>query len=304
MDLVFNELSAEDVDSVSTYEAENAMNMFFEVIVKVNRLVPQKSSLCYPERDSFNGIEIGKGYYFEQWLSRLDRVKRSLAISFFTGKPFLHHYPYYFYNDKEVKGFAYACEEDLLSISYNPQALWNNCYYKLSKESYLDEAQEKSIVEEPEVRHISSVEHIYGFETWIKTRARVSILNGQELWAKREELFPDLIFCDGVKKQVLSLNARNMGFNQIISTLRRLDDYCKAWSEGSFDMEKVGTKISPESDNRKRMFRDKLTFRLPDEREELFSYHARFTPGAGRIHFFPDSDIRKLYIGYIGDKIQ
>lgn len=33
------------------------------------------------------------------------------------------------------------------------------------------------------------------------------------------------------------------------------------------------------------------------------SWHSRFTPGAGRIHFYYDENKKIFYVGYIGEKI-
>ena len=45
------------------------------------------------------------------------------------------------------------------------------------------------------------------------------------------------------------------------------------------------------------------TFLCPDGEERLFSWHVRYTPGAGRIHFLPLGPREGCLIGYIGHKL-
>lgn len=37
--------------------------------------------------------------------------------------------------------------------------------------------------------------------------------------------------------------------------------------------------------------------------EAVIEWHSRFTPGAGRIHFYYDESEKIFYIGYIGEKL-
>ena len=82
-----------------------------------------------------------------------------------------------------------------------------------------------------------------------------------------------------------------------------LEDYSKKWIRGYFDSEALPSKATPESTSRLNKFTEKLTFACPDNTNRLFSWHLRFTPGAGRIYFFPVDNLKKIIIGYIGYKI-
>lgn len=61
---------------------------------------------------------------------------------------------------------------------------------------------------------------------------------------------------------------------------------------------------SPESDTREKLFASRMTFLFENGISYLCSWHLRFTPGAGRIHFYHEPTEKKIYIGYIGAKIQ
>lgn len=68
--------------------------------------------------------------------------------------------------------------------------------------------------------------------------------------------------------------------------------------ESDFD-----SKVTYESRQREKDLKDKLTFLCPDGKKHLCSWHACYTPGAGRIHFYPVESERIFYIAYIGHKI-
>ncbi len=79
--------------------------------------------------------------------------------------------------------------------------------------------------------------------------------------------------------------------------------YSSSWVGGSFEPGALPSKITPESDQTLQQFRQEHTFLCPDGIERLFSWHARYTPGDGRIFFFPDEGRRKIIIGHIENKL-
>ncbi|MEA5621294.1 hypothetical protein VB711_26165, partial [Cronbergia sp. UHCC 0137] len=90
-----------------------------------------------------------------------------------------------------------------------------------------------------------------------------------------------------------------------------LENYCKNWREGAFNLDHLASKATPESDSRLKELKEKLTFECPDGKKRIFSLHLRMTgAGAWRLHFFPQLEIcsklgtGKIIIGYIGKKIE
>ena len=92
-------------------------------------------------------------------------------------------------------------------------------------------------------------------------------------------------------------------FNQIKKRLFEMEDYCRDWKSASFDLKKISSKVTPESDTRLEQFQDRLTILYADEKKRLFSWHFRYTPGAGRIYFYPVAETKKIHVGYIGLKL-
>jgi hypothetical protein len=133
----------------------------------------------------------------------------------------------------------------------------------------------------------------------------IRTVKGQGMKAnhRREDLFPNLVFCDDVYKQVQSLSSGNPILRQVTRRLFELEEFCKSWTHGGFDMDSLPCKASPESDSRLKQLKKELTFKCPDGNERVFSWHVRMTPGAWRLHFSVELGLRKIIIGYIGPKI-
>jgi hypothetical protein len=197
-------------------------------------------------------------------------------------------------------GIAYFLEA--LALSVTSEECWNCCFLELEFQQVDDDGE---IIEERiQLIHACRSHHIREHEKWIRDRIKIEVYDGLDLWNRKEELFPSLEFCENVSKQLQNLSNGQLILKQIIKRLLELEDYCQNWQFGSFDSSKIPTKITPESDSRKRELEEKLTFQCPDGIKRLFSYHARMTPGAWRLHFYPEEQCRKIIIGYIGVKIQ
>jgi hypothetical protein len=154
-----------------------------------------------------------------------------------------------------------------------------------------------------EIIHASCSDHVQEHTDWIQKRIRTGILEGLDLWNRREELFPSLVFCDDVYKQMLYLGKGNLILQQVVKRLFELEEYCKTWTDGAFNSDNLPSKATPESDSRLKRLKKELTFICPDGKERIFSWHVRMTPGAWRLHFSVELGPGKIIIGYLGYKI-
>lgn len=140
--------------------------------------------------------------------------------------------------------------------------------------------------------------HQHYINSWVKS----TIQNGRELWLKRDELFPNLQFCDLVKDQIAFMNANTMGFQIIIKRLFDLQNVAVNCTGVGVKPSDFPTLTTPESDSRLRDFSEELKIKCPDGEKRLFSWHSRFTPGAGRIHFIPYEDRKIFLVGSIANQ--
>jgi AAA ATPase domain len=191
------------------------------------------------------------------------------------------------------------------SISFRSTQCWeqNNLELTLLE---IDEEGELREHTSLKVAHACCVEHVQQHEHWIRGRiqlhAQLSVSDGNDLWAHKEALFPNLQFCDAVQKQLRGILRGNLLLHPIMKKLFALNTYCENWHDGPFDCHKISGKVTPESDITLGKYPNEHTLLCPDGVNRLFSWHARLTPGAWRIYFFVDEEKHLLTVGHIGHK--
>lgn len=194
-------------------------------------------------------------------------------------------------------------KNDLPTISLRSHEIWHKNPIKSTYRIY--DALEESIDEnEVEIRNITSNETIDDEEVRMVDIAFKSLSSGQDLWERRGELFPDLIFCENVKDQLLGSYPK-FHILQIAKKLKGLQEYFNCY-DGRFDLMALGMNARTESETVKTnpKLKNMRLFKLPDNQEEYFFYHIGFTGTyCGRIYFLPKDVLNKCYIGYIGEHL-
>lgn len=125
---------------------------------------------------------------------------------------------------------------------------------------------------------------------------RDSIRNAAELWRSKSEIFSCIRFLRLCEDQLSALDP--VAFKQVLDRLVELNASALSWPPGS-QSPSWRSKITPEYESR-----EKFCY-FPDDAGSvhLYELHARFTPGAGRIHFRLLHQERKIEIAYIGAKL-
>ena len=157
---------------------------------------------------------------------------------------------------------------------------------------------EEDIVSVP---HASKPLHIQMLQTWLQERIIRQIHDGKDLWNRREELFPFLIFCPDAGNNLRELQNGSPLLHQVTERLFTLNDVCKTWQSGNFPLSAI-PKASPESHATmsNAEYAAMRKFCCPSENAPItFTFHIRVTPGNWRIYFYPKS-AGTIYIGYIG----
>ena len=147
----------------------------------------------------------------------------------------------------------------------------------------------------------SKLEHIDNLVQEQRYSVKINISSGEELWEKRSYLFPNLVFCDSVEKQLENVSL-GLQIRSIIKRLQILDDYFATY-EGNFDKDKVGHGCRDESTSvgNNEKYKQLRMFTTPNGEVKFFNWHISFGDNfPGRVHFLPDPAQKKGIIGYIG----
>ena len=310
MDLFFNELSIQQASH------PDIAKQWMCDLMSVYKSATEKGFKRLRTIQNISGEFLAPNYSFSHWLNdqSVDQVIRLLFRTQALNSPFIedildkksgngNKVSEFEYDDKIAKGLGAAFLLDSLAVSFDNSSEWDRTSVLIHAVCFADEKPDVSETDGV-VRHCSKTTHLEFWEKWTETANKPPIPDGKILWLKRKSLFPHLIFCEDVRKQISHLHENHAEFVQIKKRLFELEAYGSVWKTGSFDPENIPSKVTPESSSRLEKHRDKLTLLCPDSRLRLFSWHSRYTPGAGRIHFDPDEDERKIHVGHIGLKIQ
>ena len=314
MNVFFNELS------LPKFKDPQAAGAFFTTVsglcVKVKELGIKEVKIP----SSFHEHQFADGYFFASWLwdKHTDSDIKTLLLDMLTTTPSTDEILEQFGNDEgklvEAQYEGKACvslglASDLIYntavISFPQEGQWDESAYPIVLR-FLEEGKEGELITVETggtARNISSAAHCTEHKDHFESLLRESAESGRELWEMREELFPHLEFCEKVKGQLQDFDSSIPAFVQITKRLFELENFARNWNCKPIKPADFAFKVTPESSTRRNRFEDDLTILCPDKAYRQFDWHARYTPGAGRIYFIPVEASGKLIVGSIGLKL-
>ncbi len=299
--MILNELSLK-MRSMTKQDIKEFMTSFLGLYHELKR---KKGEELFFYTDELMVEELCNNYTIYDWLKDpcVEQKEKDLFRSMIhrgkilSRKDFLHSEM--LVNLDQDKYSAIGClaayEWDSYVVSWLSDSMWTKEY--IEGEYYNIEAQE-SIVR---VQNCSDKSHIDRIVLAQKRKSKLIISSGKELWEKREELFPNLIFCDSVKKQLEEARV-SLHIQTVINRLQILEDYFSTY-KGIFNKDNLGYGCRYESETvqHNEKMREQRKFKTPFGIEEYFYWHISFNGNyPGRIHFLPDPEHKKGIVGYVG----
>ncbi len=202
----------------------------------------------------------------------------------------------YLYEDKSAEGLGLSHAVNTLSVSF-ASAPWTTSTIELRRIFLSDDGDCKE--ETIKVNHASTVDHITSHDDWLRRRPLESVSNGDDLWGLRGKLFPHLRFLPRTEAQIRTFKTGEVRFEAASRTLMDLEVAASRWNKVESPMPSWLTLTSAEAGQRSNLF----YFSDLDGVERCFDWHARYTPGAGRVHFWCDRAKGLVVIGHIGEKV-
>jgi hypothetical protein len=315
IDLILNELSLKNLAS-NEQTARQWMSNFINTIKAVKA---QGVKVYLRTKHDFHTTILAPNYPLRRWLNDqdVDQVERGFIRALATGNPFSNNIANvdikdienncglseFWHQGETAVGLGVAYILDTMAVSLMSAECWNLSF--LSVEARTIDEDGEVIDDIVEIIHASHSNHVQEHTEWFKNRIRTGVIDGDDLWHRRGELFPNLEFCENVSKQIQNLYYGTPILTQVINKLFELENYCKTWTDGAFDLDSLASKVTPESESRLQKLEQKLNFKCPDGQDRIFSLHLRMTgAGAWRLHFSTELGPGKIIIGYIGAKIQ
>ena len=307
MFLTLNELS---IKHMGLYNCSQARKFITDFVIFIQKLAKHNiiDEIIMPS--DFFSIHITGNYGVTQWLS--DKSVDNKYKQYF--KRLLDKYQRYFDKneiegefiiqianlDCQAIGCAFALERDNIVISLNTHKLWKNKTIS-GKYTILNDEEELDTT----IRSVENLSNGVSFDEVIRSHRKnmlEGITSGQDLWEKREKLYPNLIFCENVKDNLYQ-DSEKYHIMNVMTRLNRLQQYFSTY-DGRYEPKKLGMNARTELDTVKKepSLKNLRLFRKPDGSEEFFFNHIGFSGkySGGRIYFLPDDANKKCFIGYIG----
>lgn len=311
MFLTLNELS---INRLNLHDSSEASDIITKFVLFVKSLSEQDiiDELIFP--DDLFSIHLVDGYGLTEWLTDksvefkirqyfrriLDKYKRYFDPSELEGEFTVNI-------DNSITnaiGCAFALERQNTVVSLPTHALWKNEI--ISGEYTFINDNEELTIDRCSVNNLHTNVSIDDVIKSYRKEMYEGISSGQDLWEKRLRLYPNLIFCDDVKDNLYE-DSEKYHIMNVMTKLNRLQEYFSTY-DGKYDPKKLGMNARTESDSVKNdpTLKNLRLFRKPDGSEDYFYDHIGFSGkySGGRIHFLPDNDNRKCYIGYIGRHLE
>ena len=214
--------------------------------------------------------------------------------------------------EEDIKDRFLACEErtlasgdgeplvlcaisDGVSVGFPSEKVWDSGRLAVRFNELLPDETLNEVVEEID----QLTRSVHAKQIGERHRARVrKTSNPRDLWQRREEIFPNLVFGPGVEANLVNAAAH---FDTIVAKLSDLDVSADEWKTKLGPAPIWRTHVTPESPSTMRhpSTRNKRRFRSSHGGTPIFEWHARYGRG-GRIHLRFDARNLEVEIGYIG----
>jgi len=298
--------------------ARNAVTGFLKICLKLKQYGFQIVFFEETQDKTWFRIELAPGYFWQEWYNE-NKKTASLKDQL---RAFLSLETKYLQLSADDMASDLQSFETKLSNSYDElpilrAAIWHNCpiISYPTKEPWNSspitinitklEENEKLVCFEKEIINYYAIDKID--ENKLQVLQQASIVSGQELWKQSGEIFQNLCFCGDSQTQLKFFNLGESILEQVKNVLYKLDEFCNKWERGVFaiysheNLCSLGLNVSGESQsvrNNSKM-RNEREFHLPNGEKQFFEEHVKLNCGI-RIHFYPDKNNKKIYIGYIG----
>ena len=303
MNYSFNELSLEPVENMSYDESIIVTNTFVELLHELLRSGNKKilttevfftDTHIHAWLENSNVKMSNKQFLRTVWNSRIYTLKAD---------DYSGHQMKVTVNSVEKDGFGclLAHVHKIPTISMKTQNIWHSdevCGTLIEFNEHDD-----LIETDVSVRNIANQLHIKDLDEKETDAFYASIRSAHDLWNNKEKLFPNLIFCDNVRDQLIS-DGNGFHVTTVMKKLKIFNDYFSTY-DGVFNHTDFGCGARYESKTVQNNpdFRNARRFKKPDDGiEDYFYWHIGFDSiySYGRIHFLPCDIQKKCYIGYIG----
>lgn len=300
----FNELSLFSNEHRSAAIA--SMESLIQCLTALSRTL---KNICLVSPASLSGVDLAPNFKYEQWKNSANRDSWVLLELLLSKAPTYDFDRYrqgdieYLFDGFRALGLAAALDNDGLSVSISGTESLRQDWLTLNVVAMRADDENRVLITE----ETATVAHAWNaelavHESWIREQ---TLLEEAELQASLLSVDDVIAHCSGVEflpsaaTQFRRLEGEPL--RRVMETILLLDASVIEWAATNNATPSWRTKVTPESQTR--INSGLVTFQDTDGNRYAFGLHARYTPGAGRIHFRLDPTRKIIRIAYIGVKL-
>lgn len=202
----------------------------------------------------------------------------------------------YRHNDVLADGLGLSHTVGTLGVSFAEEP-WLVPTVALQRMSLNDNGEcDEQVVQ---VHHAATPAHVTGHEEWLRRMPGERVRDGEELWSRRAEIYPHLLFLPRTEPHLRAFKAGEIYLASAQNALMDLEIAAARWKTKDAAMPTFLTKVTPEGEHRSKLFNFDDLLGV----QRCFNWHSRYTPGAGRVHFWCDRSSGLLTIAHVGEKV-
>ncbi|SNQ49534.1 conserved hypothetical protein [Frankia canadensis] len=307
--LFLNEKSHDGVgDDDRRTDRENAGDLLTDFVRLLVEIRKQRRDVALVSAMPIREIRFGGDYVFARWAGdHRNREHLRLLKAVMNRAPFQDIGPLsadglvsYLLDEQEVDGLGYAHAFGGLAVSMMTAERWNAAEIDVVRRELVehDDSGLYLVDRTTTVRHAATRQHVNSHGSWLAGAGLRQLHTPSHLWNARADLFPHLAFLARVESDLLALGPVHL--RQVSDRLLELEKAMSSWNPRITAAPAWMSKVAPEAEQRRLL----CVFEDLDGTRRSFDLHARFTPGAGRIHFRTEYAARRIIVAYIGTKIE
>lgn len=302
-------------------DADNGLLTFFNVL-KVCRAAGLKLLLVDEDQDkSLMGLELSSGYFVRDWHASAMKIAKLADWCRFL-KSLETKQPLFEIVDIETIGDSIevgllgdpsgksvllaAFYYDTFLASFTALAAWLNSHINV----WVYEIDAIPAEKQEKILNLSNDSTLVAHESELKRRRNDLLNNARDIWLQRLGLFPHLtLLSNQIGTSLQCWSARKDVLFKARDALNILELFCTKWVVGEYveyrheylrelglAAEVSGESSSVTNDDKKKKER---IFWLDDGRQVYCENHVKL-PDGYRMHFYPDSDKKQIYVAYLG----
>lgn len=270
-------------------------------------------------------VELAQGHFWKDWYDQhksgeaRDAVRAFRSIA--TQSPFFNSddiqdgvelFDVSLNGDSSFSAVRSAAWHDSPLVSFETRAPWDGSPLRASV-SRMDPLTEQISEVNEELINFHNLSVLTSLLPVILEERRSRLQSAREVLLRFEEFYPKVKLCGKAESQLNRWSASSTILEQIKQALQFLNQFAVAWGIGdvshySADILRdrgLPFQVSGESATVRSnpALRKEREFWIPAGVKEYFEHHIKMSDGY-RLHFFPDSETKNVYVGYIGPHLR